>query len=295
MMEASLHKTLVNGKRKFQVQLELQAVQGELIALYGPSGAGKTTMLRLLAGLETADQGKMVLQGKTIFEAAQKIRLGLEERKTGMVFQETALFPNMTVQENLEFALRKGQNKAEIAPLLEIMDIGELKARRPENLSGGEKKRVDLARALVSRPDLLLLDEPFSALDPAMRSRMQDYLLRIQAEFNLITVLVSHDLGEIFRLARRVYEVKEGKIIRGGKPWDLFGKGEVSGKFRFTGIILQIESADLMQILTLMVGSQPVKVVITPSLGRPFQVGEEVMVVSKAFSPMVFRLDEKED
>lgn len=291
MIQASLSKQLHGPSGDFQLNVDISIEQGQLIALYGESGAGKTTLLRCLAGLENPDQGRLVINNQIWFDNTKQINVSPQQRYVGYMFQDYALFPNMTVQGNLAFATRKGGDKNRVNELLAMMELGELQHRKPETLSGGQKQRVALARALASEPRLLLLDEPFSALDAAMRMRLQDEILRLQQYYGLTIIMVSHDVSEVYKLADTVMVIEAGKITSQGKPADVFSAGQTSGKFRFTGEILAIEPMDVMYSLTVLVGNQIVRVVAMPEEAGDLSIGNRVMLVSKAFNPMVFKLE----
>ena len=290
MIQASLKKQLHGEQGEFQLSLSLQVAQGEFVALFGPSGVGKTTLLRCLAGLEQPEQGSIKVRGDTWFDSSNRINLAPQQRQVGYMFQDYALFPNMTVYGNLAFALRKGADKKRVYDLLDMMDLGELQHRKPNTLSGGQKQRVALARALASEPSLLLLDEPFSALDAQIRVRMHDELLRLQKHFGLTAIIVSHDVGEVYKLASRVMLMQSGAIVQQGIPIEVFSAGQTTGKFRFTGEILAIEPMDILCSLTVLVGNQIVRVVAMPDEVAKLNVGDAVMLVSKAFNPMIIKL-----
>ncbi len=290
MIRAQIDKRLHGADGDFQLEVELDIAEGELVALFGPSGVGKTTLLRCLAGLERPEQGSLVVNGETWLDNAAGINLPPQHRRVGYMFQDYALFPNMTVRGNLEFALRKGADKKRVGELLELMDLGELQQRKPDTLSGGQKQRVALARALASEPRLLLLDEPFSALDAEIRSRLHDEVLHLQRQFGLTAIIVSHDVGEVYKLAGRVLVMEAGKLVQQGTPSEVFSAGQTSGKFRFTGEILAIEPMDVMCALTVLVGNQIVRVVAMPDEADELKTGDRVMLVSKAFNPMVMKL-----
>ncbi len=290
MIQASLKKQLHGEQGEFQLALSLHVAQGEFVALFGPSGVGKTTLLRCLAGLEQPEQGSIKVRGDTWFDSSNRINLAPQQRQVGYMFQDYALFPNMTVYGNLAFALRKGADKKRVYDLLDMMDLGELQHRKPNTLSGGQKQRVALARALASEPSLLLLDEPFSALDAQIRVRMHDELLRLQKHFGLTAIIVSHDVGEVYKLASRVMLMQSGAIVQQGIPIEVFSAGQTTGKFRFTGEILAIEPMDILCSLTVLVGNQIVRVVAMPDEVAKLNVGDAVMLVSKAFNPMIIKL-----
>jgi molybdate transport system ATP-binding protein len=205
------------GPRTLDVALTL--VPGELVAFSGPSGAGKTTLLRMLAGLSRPDSGFLKVEGQAWYNHSSRQWLPPQQRPLGFVFQDYALFPNMTVRQNLAFAA-EGQPDARriVDELLELLELTELAERRPAVLSGGQQQRVALARALARRPRLLLLDEPLSALDLPTRLRLQDALAAVHRQFKLTTVLISHDPAEIARLADRVVELDLGSVRRVGPP-----------------------------------------------------------------------------
>ncbi len=292
MISAQLYKTLQGQNGTFALDASLQIAQGEFIAIYGPSGVGKTTLLRCLAGLDQAERGMIKVQSQVWFDSEKRIQSAPQQRHVGYMFQDYALFPNMTVRENLLFALRKGANKHSVNTLLEMMALDELQHRKPDMLSGGQKQRVALARALASEPELLLLDEPLSALDPTIRARLQDEILRIQRSTGITTLMVSHDVGEVYKLANRVLVMEAGRIVQDGAPAEVFSAGQTSGKFRFTGEILEIQKIDVMYALTVLVSSQIVRVVAMPDEVNTLAIGDRVMLVSKAFNPMVLKLEQ---
>jgi len=222
MIHFNLEKALRFSGGKMNLQVDIKAEEGRFLTLYGKSGAGKTSVLRMLAGLMRPDAGRIAVGEEVWFDQEKGIHLRPQKRSVGFLFQDYALFPNMTVKENLEFALQKGQSTAIIKALIELIELGELQDRRPETLSGGQQQRVALARALVQRPKLLLLDEPLSALDLDMREKLQRYLLKVHQEYGLTTILVSHDQQEIQRLSDEVYEVEQGRILRSGHPKVMF-------------------------------------------------------------------------
>jgi molybdate transport system ATP-binding protein len=291
MIQAEINKNLHGANGNFQLEVKLNVAEGEFIALFGPSGVGKTTLLRCLAGLEQAEQGNISVKGQTWLDTAKCVNLAPQLRRVGYMFQDYALFPNMTVRGNLEFALRKDSNKQRVQELIDMMNLGELQNHKPETLSGGQKQRVALARAIASEPNLLLLDEPFSALDAEMCSRLHDELIRLQRSLGITTIIVSHDVGEVYKLTSRVFVMEAGRIVQQGTPAEVFSAGQTSGKFRFTGEILALESMDVLYSLTVLVGNQIVRVVAMPDEALKLRVGDAVMLVSKAFNPMILKLE----
>jgi len=221
MIEVSIKKKLFSALGKMQLDVEFTIQEGELVTLYGPSGAGKTTVLRMLCGLSSPDEGRICVLGQPWLDSAKKINLKPQHRDIGIVFQDYALFPNLTVKENLRYALKKDQPGAIVSELLEMMELTNLHDKKPELLSGGQRQRVALARAIVRKPKILLLDEPMSALDTTLRLKIQDYILRVHEQFKLTTILVSHDIMEVIRLSNRVFLMDHGKIIGHGGPTEI--------------------------------------------------------------------------
>ncbi|MBT8288366.1 MAG: ATP-binding cassette domain-containing protein [Flavobacteriaceae bacterium] len=291
MIKIDIHKALQAAEGEMNLEIDLQIEQGQLITMYGESGAGKTSTLRILSGLMKPDSGRILVNETAWFDSKTGISLKPQKRKIGFVFQDYALFPNMTVKENLEFALQKGQGKNKISELIEITELGGLKDRKPDSLSGGQKQRVALARALVQQPELLLLDEPLAALDPKIRRKLQDYILKVHREFKLTTILVSHDIGEIIKLSDMVCILEKGKITRLGAPEDVFINKQISGKFKFTGDVLKIQKEDVIYIVTVGIQSNVVKVVAQEDEIHNLSVGDKVVVASKAFNPILYKID----
>ncbi|MEM7382390.1 MAG: ATP-binding cassette domain-containing protein, partial [Bacteroidota bacterium] len=160
MISLDVQKKLHSAEGEMTLELDLQISEGHLVTIYGESGAGKTTTLRILSGLLKPDRGMIAVDGITWFDSEKEICLSPQQRNTGFVFQDYALFPNMTVLENLQFASKSKTDKIAIDRLLDLMELGALQHRKPDSLSGGQQQRVALARALVQRPKILLLDEP---------------------------------------------------------------------------------------------------------------------------------------
>jgi molybdate transport system ATP-binding protein len=220
VINIALQKKLgfVRGNMSLKVDFTVNA--GELVALYGASGGGKTSILRMIAGLMLPEAGRVDVERETWYDSEQKLFWPPQKRHAGMVFQDYALFPNMSVRQNIAYASTK-DDESWVEKLIDTMELRNLEHKRPNMLSGGQRQRVALARAIVRKPAILLLDEPFAALDTDLRLRMHEFLLEIHKQFSLTTILVSHDLLEVARLADRVFLLEEGLISRSGKPADV--------------------------------------------------------------------------
>ena len=206
----AFQKKLISATGEMLLSVETTIKEGSLVTLYGKSGAGKTTILRILGGLTQPDSGKISIHDSVWLDTSKKINLKPQKRKVGFVFQDYALFPNMTVKENLEFALIKGEDNSIINHLIEMVELGELQHRYPLTLSGGQQQRVALVRALVQKPKILMLDEPLSALEEEIRYKLQQYILTVHKEFGLTTILISHDISEVLRMSDTVIELENG-------------------------------------------------------------------------------------
>jgi iron(III) transport system ATP-binding protein len=194
--------------------------RGEVLALLGPSGCGKTTLLRLIAGFETPDAGTIELQGIPV--AGGGAWVPPERRRVGMVFQDYALFPHLTVAENVGFGLSRRERLSRVPMLLRLVDLGGLGERYPHELSGGQQQRVALARALAPEPKLVLLDEPWSNVDPDLRSELRDELSHVLGPLDVTVVLVTHDREEAFSLAGRIALMREGAVVQEGTAEELY-------------------------------------------------------------------------
>jgi molybdate transport system ATP-binding protein len=222
MIQFQANKTLLTVAGRQQMEVEFEVEKGQLLTLYGPSGAGKTTILRILAGLTGISSGFIAVDGEIWYDSLKKINVPTQHRSIGFVFQDFGLFPHWSVYDNLRYALPKDEDPGLMHELIELMELGSLQDTRPILLSGGQQQRVALARAIVRKPRLLLLDEPLSALDDDMRHRLQEYIERIRRHYELTTVLVSHHQQEIQRLADEVIWLDKGRIKQQGPPEKLF-------------------------------------------------------------------------
>ena len=292
-----IKQPIKSAKGNLLLEFDKEFKQSDFVAIYGESGAGKTTILRIIAGLLKPEFGFIKVGEKVWFDSQKGIFLPPQKRKVGFVFQDYALFPNLSVRENLAFALAKGDDKGKIDELLELMGLSELAKSYPAHLSGGQCQRVALARAIITQPDILLLDEPLSALDFKMRSFLQDEILKLTAHFKLTTLLVSHDIGEIYKLARRVIELKDGSVIADAPSNELFAHSNLSAKLQLNASVLDIKKADLLIILTLLMGQNIIKITLSQSeftqKYAKLKVGDSLLICEKAYNPLIIDINEK--
>jgi len=281
MIKIDITKKLHGANADMEMSVKLDIKEGDFVALSGKSGSGKTTLLRVLAGLENAS-GNIEVEGKSWLSPSST--LAIQKRELGFVFQDYALFDNMSVLQNLLY-VTKDKELAE--HLLDVTELSELKNRVPTTLSGGQKQRVALCRALMNKPKLLLMDEPLSALDPAMRTKLQNEILTLHREFNTTTIMVSHDPSEIYRLAKRVIVLEDAKIINDGKPIDVLLRTQGSQKFSFSGELLDIKKVDVIYIAIIAIGQQLVEVVVSESEVQDLNIGHAIEVSTKAFAPVI--------
>ena len=268
-----------NGEMNLNVNLEIK--QGEFLALAGLSGSGKTTLLRILAGLESAN-GTINIDNNLWLN--DKFCLASQKREIGFVFQDYALFPNFSVLDNLLYV---NKDKELANYLLKMTELEELKNRFPQTLSGGQKQRVSLCRALMNRPKILLMDEPLSALDSNMRTKLQNEILTLHKEFNTTTIMVSHDPSEIYRLANRIVVLNYGQIINDGSPKEILLKTKGSQKFSFEGELLDIIKVDVIHVAIVAIGQQLVEVVVGKDEIESLKIGQKVSLSTKAFNPTI--------
>jgi molybdate transport system ATP-binding protein len=288
VIDIILSKTLHSASGPLQLNLQTSIEAGSFVTLFGPSGAGKTSILRMLAGLADPDQGRISVNGVTWFDSGKRINLPPQKRSIGFVFQDYALFPNLSVRENVAYAANKNDT-GWVDELLGLARLTSLQNRLPNTLSGGQKQRVALARAIARKPAILLLDEPLSALDTDLRSQLQDDLARLHQRFGLTTLLVSHDVGEVFKLSQRVLRLEGGRIMQSGTPAEVFLQRRLAGKLNLHAQVLAIRQEEVVHIVSLLVGQDIVEVIASDNEVEGLRQGNNVSLSVKAFSSAIFK------
>lgn len=283
MIEISIEKELLGSLGKMDLCVDLRIDRQSFVALSGQSGSGKTTLLRIIAGLEKA-KGRICVDGEVWLD--QNVYRAPQKRGIGFVFQDYALFPNMSVLENLLFVKK---DKALAEQLLEMTELSELAHRKPATLSGGQKQRVSLCRAMMNRPKLLLMDEPLSALDPSMRTKLQHEILSLHKAFETTTIMVSHDPSEMYKLSSRVVVLSQGKIVQDGDAKSVLLRTQGSQKFSFEGELLDIVKVDVIYVAIVAIGQQIVEVVLDEGEAQNLRAGDIVNIGTKAFAPILHK------
>lgn len=277
MLKVDICKIFKNKHNDFKLQAKFEIQQGEFLAIFGKSGSGKTTLLRVIAGFEKA-LGFCEFNNEIFFN--QKQFLSIQKRNIGFLFQDYALFENMNVEQNLLFA----KNDQKFAnELLKLLNLNSHRKNHILELSGGQKQRVALARALMRKPKLLLLDEPFSALDNEIKLNLHDYLLNIHKIYNITTILITHDVSEAYKLANKVIILDQGQIIKQGNPSEVFLKTQGSQKFAIKARILKLQPQDSIIVAILSIGSQITQIALSPLEAQNLKENDEVIISQKAF------------
>jgi putative spermidine/putrescine transport system ATP-binding protein len=286
----SCGKTFTDGTRALE-PATLDIARGETLVLLGPSGCGKTTMLRIIAGLELPDEG-----GRVLFDGNDMTSVPIERRNVGMVFQSYALFPNMSVADNIGYGLKirgvgKEERAARVAELVALTNITGLENRRIDQLSGGQRQRVALARAVAIRPGILLLDEPLTALDAALRDRLRGELNRLLRALGITTIYVTHDQSEAMELGDRIVVMQKGAIAQVGTPRDIYFTPRNRFVAEFIGAANIIECAIENGHLVLPGGRQPIRSVVNLALAVAMIRPETIAVVEAGTAPLSGTID----
>ena len=288
MLNICLQKTW----KEFRLDVAFKIPRGKVTALFGPSGAGKSSILRIISGLELADGGR-ISHGKEVwFDEAQRIHLPPQQRSIGFVFQDFALFPHLTAERNVAYGIKGKKRLNELKDLISLVGLSGYESYYPAQLSGGQKQRVALIRALARKPDLLLLDEPLSALDWETRRQLQEDLKRIIKQFQVTTLYVTHDVTEVYKLADYVVVLESGRVVKEGTPEEVFLGKKLSTRIQIAGKVVGIESDSIMAAVTVLHDDQYFKTLIdTEEVDRlNLKVGDDVVIGAKSSDVILFKV-----
>jgi len=288
VLNISLQKTW----KEFRLDVAFEIPRGKVTALFGPSGAGKSSILRIISGLERADGGMISHEHEVWFDDAKGIHLPPQQRSIGFVFQDFALFPHLTVERNVAFGIKEKRRLNELKDLISLVGLSGYEHYYPAQLSGGQKQRVALIRALARRPNILLLDEPLSALDWETRRQLQEDLKRIIKQFQVTTLYVTHDVTEVYKLADYVVVLAFGKVVKQGTPEEVFLGKKLSTRIQIAGKVVGIESDSIIAAVTVLHDDQYFKTLIdTEEVDRlNLKVGDDVVIGAKSSDVILFKV-----
>lgn len=285
---------VVNLQKKwhaFQLDVAFKIPPGEVTVLFGPSGAGKSSILRLVSGLSTADNGSIQNGNDVWFDKQNNINLPPQYRSVGFVFQDYALFPHLTVEKNVLYGAKKRHQGDTVKDLLALVGLSGYERYYPSQLSGGQKQRIALIRALAREPDILLMDEPLSAVDWQTRRQLQDDLKRILRQLKVTTLYVTHDIPETYKMADNVVVIHSGSVIKQGTPEEVFLGKRLSTRVQLAGKVIDIEYDTIMAIVTILHAEQYFKTLIDREEIEEMNLkeGDDVIIGAKSSDVILFK------
>lgn len=255
-----------------------------ITGVFGPSGSGKTSLMHSISGLAHPQEGEITINNKTIFSKEKRINVSVEKRNIGYVFQEGRLFPHMTVEKNLRYGVKKNKrNGLTFEAVVELLNLSHILTSKPANISGGERQRTALGRSLLSSPDILLLDEPFSAVDANLREQILPFLLKIHKTVQIPLLVVSHDITDLLKLTSRLCLINNGRCIGHDNYHNLLQKPDLQGVFGKHSLINSITlkvayvEDNGLAILSTKKNENQIKVLCENSIGQ-YDVGQEIMI-----------------
>jgi molybdate transport system ATP-binding protein len=285
MLDINVVKKFHSFSGEIEFKPNLTVKKGSLSVFFGRSGSGKTTLLRMIAGLTAPDSGEISCGG-ILWSSGDRLHKTPQDRNIGFVSQDLSLFAHLTVEENVFFA---NNDKNEAERLINVTGLSGLRKRHPAGLSGGQKQRVAFVRALAKKPGILLLDEPMSSLDNETRAVIRAEL-ETAVNRGITVIMVTHDVPDIFKLADTVFVIESGLISRVGSPTEVFISRITSNKFVFTGEVLSVEKADVINIITVTSEDGATEVVATDDEASSLNPGDRVLVAAKAFQPVLIKI-----
>lgn len=288
-MKFSLNFLAARAEGTFMLDVSAECPVAGITSLFGPSGSGKSTLLRLLAGLETPSGGYIFAHDGPWFDHAKVVNVPTRARELGWLDQHYGLFPNMSVWMQLEFACYRPDqaSRRTIQEYLERAGLADVSNAYPEQLSGGQKQRVGLLRAMMRNPKLLLLDEPFSALDAQTRATMRGLLIDWQLRTGATIVLATHQIDDVFALGQHVLCLEQGKLTKSGTPQSVFLNQPRTGLIELSAQVIAISPQDVTALVTVLLNGELVDIVLTRAEVETLTPGQEIQLGLKAFSPML--------
>lgn len=283
MIRIDLNKQLKGSGGTYMLRLKQEFEQGQFVCFYGKSGSGKTSFIRMIAGLMRPDSGSLQVHDSLWFHQEKKIDIPPNLRSTSLAFQHYALLPHLTVRQNLEFALNKGEDDTRLLRFAKIGELTKLFRHFPNHLSGGQRQRVALIRALLRRAQILLLDEPLSALDYEMRLRMQTLIEEEVNNSGQSVFMVSHDPAEIVRLSNHLIVIEEGEAIYSGLPLKYFEE-ESTNNQQIRGTIIHINRDCTPISLRVLVGDRVL--VLNAADEQSHFVGQQIELLANSIKPL---------
>lgn len=230
----ALYVNIIKKFDDFSLSVCFEA-EDEIFAVLGESGCGKSLTLKCIAGIETPDEGKIVLNGKVLFDSEKRINIPARKRKIGYLFQDYALFPNMTVAENIGISMKKKERKEKVGQYVKMFFLEGLEEKYPHMLSGGQKQRTALARMMAQNPEMILLDEPFSAVDSSLKWKLEQQVAELFEKYGKTTLFVSHNRDEVYRLCNRMGIIHDGEMREIGEKHEIFKNPQTAAAARLTG------------------------------------------------------------
>jgi len=259
-----------------------------ITGIYGPSGSGKTSLLNSICGLAKPEKGKIAINNTTVFDAEKRINLPVEKRSIGYVFQEGRLFPHMSVEKNLWYGYKKEkQNLLSFEEVVELLNLSHILKSKPSKISGGERQRTALGRSLLSSPELLLLDEPFSAVDAGLREQILPFLLKIHQTVNIPILVVSHDITDLLKLSNRLCIIKQGRCIGHDDYHNLLKNKQVQNILGTDALInsvnMKVSFVDELNGLTILSSkaTENKVSVLCERSNQPYQIGQDIKIFIK--------------
>lgn len=291
MLEIDIRKLLHTSDGPVHLDIQLNLPPKSFTAIIGPSGSGKTTLLRIIAGLTQPEAGKIFYNHQCWLNTDQAYALKPQLRHIGMVFQQYALFPNMTVLQHLKYAEKKADSPSGIMELLEVMDLKKLENKLPSQLSGGQQQRLALARALASQPRLLLLDEPLTALDQQKQAHLQEFIGFFHQKYQLTTIMVSHNASDILKLAHQAAYIEQGKIQRVVAPVTTLHKSHLPQELQLIGEVFTIQVIDGNHIeVKLIIGENLLTLSLPKEVYRWIKPGLRVKLIRPNSNPELIQI-----